>query len=60
MKIKPSSKNLVWIDLEMTGLDPVKDRIIEIASVITDTNLQILADGPVIAVHQSEKILDSY
>ena len=49
--------NLIWIDLEMTGLDPDTDLIIEIASVITDKNLNILAEGPVIAVHQSDAAL---
>jgi oligoribonuclease len=48
---------LVWIDLEMTGLDPDTDRIIEIATIITDSNLNILEEGPVIAVHQSDKAL---
>lgn len=46
--------NLIWIDLEMTGLDPVNDRIIEIATVITDKNLHMLAEGPVMAVRQSK------
>ena len=46
--------NLIWIDLEMTGLDPDNDLIIEIATVVTDKNLHILAEGPVIAVHQSD------
>lgn len=45
--------NLIWIDLEMTGLDPERDRIIEIATLVTDANLNILAEGPTIAVHQS-------
>ena len=49
--------NLIWIDLEMTGLDPDHDLIIEIATVITDKNLNILAEGPVLAVHQSDKAL---
>jgi len=51
--------NLVWIDLEMTGLDPDRDRIIEIATVVTNRDLDILAEGPVIAVHQSEGLLES-
>ncbi len=46
--------NLIWIDLEMTGLDPERDRIIEIATLVTDASLNILAEGPTIAVHQSD------
>ena len=49
--------NLIWIDLEMTGLDPDKDLIIEIATVVTDKNLNVLAEGPVLAVHQSDAAL---
>ena len=49
-----NEQNLIWIDLEMTGLDPAHDRIIEIATLVTDANLNILAEGPVIAVHQSD------
>ena len=49
--------NLVWIDLEMTGLDTRTDHIIEIATIITDARLTILAEGPVIAVHQSDEVL---
>ncbi len=49
--------NLIWIDLEMTGLDPDTDLIIEIATVITDKDLNILAQGPVIAVYQSDEAL---
>ena len=49
--------HLIWIDLEMTGLDPDNDQIIEIATVITDKNLVILAQGPVLAVHQSAATL---
>ncbi len=49
--------NLAWIDLEMTGLVPEADRIIEVATVVTDRDLNVLAEGPVIAVHQSEAVL---
>ena len=52
-----SVDNLIWIDLEMTGLDPDEDYIIEIATVITDKELKPLAEGPVIAIHQEESIL---
>lgn len=51
------SSNLIWIDLEMTGLEPQTDRIIEIATVVTDAQLNILAEGPVMAVHQSDELL---
>ena len=49
--------NLTWIDLEMTGLDPDNDRIIEIATIVTDAQLNTLAEGPVLAIHQDEEIL---
>jgi oligoribonuclease len=52
-----SDQNLVWVDMEMTGLEPDTDVVIEIASIITDSNLQTLAEGPVIALHQSDEIL---
>ncbi|MCU7904817.1 MAG: oligoribonuclease [Candidatus Thiodiazotropha sp. (ex Epidulcina cf. delphinae)] len=48
------ASNLIWIDLEMTGLDTRKDEIIEIATIVTDARLNILAQGPVIAIHQPE------
>ena len=51
------SQNLIWIDLEMTGLNPDSDLIIEIATVVTDKDLNILAQGPVIAVHQTDDAL---
>ncbi len=51
------ASNLIWIDLEMTGLDPDTDLIIEIATIITDKNLNILAEGPVLAVHQAESAI---
>ena len=50
-------ENLIWIDLEMTGLNPEKDRIIEIATVVTDKELTVLAEGPVCAIHQSDGTL---
>jgi len=50
-------QNLIWIDLEMTGLDPETDVIIEMATIVTDTELNVLAEGPVIAVHQSDECL---
>lgn len=46
--------NLIWVDLEMTGLDPDTDVVIEIATIVTDSDLQTLAEGPVIALHQSD------
>ena len=49
--------NLIWIDLEMTGLEPERDVIIEMATIVTDSELNILAEGPVIAVHQSDELL---
>ncbi len=48
-----SPNNLIWIDLEMTGLDTDNDYIIEVATIVTDSELNILAEGPVITVHQS-------
>ena len=50
---------LIWIDLEMTGLDTDKDQIIEIATIITDDHLNILAEGPVLAIHQSNQVLNA-
>ncbi len=52
-------QRLIWIDLEMTGLDTDSDQIIEIATIVTDENLNILAEGPVLAVHQSDVILNA-
>jgi len=53
------AKNLVWIDLEMTGLLPDSDRIIEIATIVTDENLNLIAEGPVLAIKQSDAALDA-
>ncbi len=50
-------ENLIWIDLEMTGLDPLEDRIIEIATLVTDKNLNILEEGPSLAINQSDEML---
>ncbi len=55
--MKPDDNHLVWLDLEMTGLEPAQDRIIEIATLVTDTHLEVLAEGPVIAIHQPEVVL---
>lgn len=53
----PSAEHLVWIDLEMTGLQPATDHIIEIATIVTDRDLDVLAEGPVLAIHQSDEVL---
>ena len=54
-----NEKNLIWLDLEMTGLDPVRDRILEIATIVTNSDLDILAEGPVFAIHQSNEVLEA-
>jgi oligoribonuclease len=54
---RPNEFNLIWLDMEMTGLDPDNDRIIEVAVVVTDPHLNILAEGPVFAIHQSDERL---
>ncbi|SER66549.1 oligoribonuclease [Vreelandella subterranea] len=55
--VAPRDDRLVWIDLEMTGLDPDKERIIEVATLVTDANLNVVAEGPVIAVKQPDSLL---
>lgn len=52
------ANHLIWLDLEMTGLDPAQDHILEIATIVTDSELVILAEGPVIAIHQPAAILE--
>jgi oligoribonuclease len=55
--MSPNADNLIWIDLEMTGLNPDQDRILEIATIMTDKDLNVLGEGPVLAVHQSDELL---
>ena len=57
--MQKSPDNLIWLDLEMTGLDTTNDKIIEIATIITEKHLKILAEGPVIAIFQEKEILDA-
>jgi len=52
-----NSNNLIWIDLEMTGLDPYKNTIIEIATLVTDVHLNVIEEGPILAIHQSDEVL---
>ena len=56
-KMTQDAQNLVWVDMEMTGLEPDTDKVLEIAIIITDKDLRVLAEGPVIAVHQSDEVL---
>ncbi|MEO7493790.1 MAG: oligoribonuclease [Massilia sp.] len=56
--VRPNEFNLVWVDMEMTGLEPDTDRIIEVAVVVTDMHLNIIAEGPVFAIHQSDETMD--
>lgn len=58
MSKEENNNNLIWIDLEMTGLDPHNDIIIEIATLVTDVNLNVIAEGPELAIHQSNQVLD--
>lgn len=59
MSIKTTPKNLVWLDLEMSGLHIAHEKILEIATIITDDQLNIIAEGPVIAIHQTKRIIDN-
>ena len=54
-----NAQRLIWLDLEMTGLDPEKERIIEAAVVITEPDLTVVAEGPVMVIHQSDELLDA-
>ncbi len=56
---QPNNENLIWIDLEMTGLDPLEDRIIEIATIVTDKHLSILEEGPSLVIQQPAEIMHS-
>ena len=56
--LKKSEQNLIWVDMEMTGLKPDSDRIIEVALVVTDPQLTVRVEGPVFAIHQSDAVLD--
>ena len=58
MSNQKSNQNLIWIDLEMTGLDPEKERIIEIATIITDSNLTIVAEGPNLVINQPKELIE--
>ncbi|HEB87359.1 MAG TPA: oligoribonuclease, partial [Gammaproteobacteria bacterium] len=55
--MRQNVNNLIWIDLEMTGLDTQNDRIIEIATIVTDGELNILAEGPMLAIHQPDEVM---
>jgi oligoribonuclease len=54
-----SERNLIWVDMEMTGLSPEENVVIEIATIVTDSDLNTLAEGPVIAIHQPDAVLDA-
>lgn len=57
--LQHNNNRLIWIDLEMTGLDPLKDKILEIATIVTDDELNIIAEGPNLIIHQSDEVLES-
>ena len=57
--MKFTNGKLIWIDLEMTGLDPLKDKIVEIATIITDANLDVLAEGPDLVIHQPSEVTEN-
>ena len=54
----PDDNRLVWVDMEMSGLSPETDRVLEVAMVVTDSDLNVVAEGPVIAIHQDDSVLD--
>jgi len=56
--MRPDENHLIWVDMEMTGLVPETDRIIEVAIVVTNSQLEVVAQGPVLVVHQSDEVLD--
>ncbi|MDO9026162.1 oligoribonuclease [Zwartia sp.] len=58
-KVVPNEFRLVWLDMEMTGLDPEKERIIEVAVVVTEPDLTVVAEGPVLVIHQPDSLLDA-
>jgi len=57
--IRPDANRLLWLDMEMTGLDPERDRIIELAIIVTDGDLNVLAESEAYVVHQSDAVLDA-
>lgn len=57
--MNPNKNNLIWVDLEMTGLNPDDDRIIEMAAVITNPQLEVIAESPVFVIHQPDSVLDA-